>query len=127
MDTARRRWAERMAVMLRAEPGSGCSAVIGSGTLSFYLPAHANPLISFQNVSVSRGERLGLRNFTLEINAGEHLAILGPNGSGKSTLIKTITRECYPLVRPETRLEILGRDSWDIFELRAHMGLVSND
>ena len=53
--------------------------------------------------------------------------MLGPNGSGKSTFIKTITRECYPLLRPETRLEIMGQGSWNIFELRSHLGLVSND
>jgi len=62
----------------------------------FILPASVTPLIQFQNVSVNRGGRLGLRDFTMLINSGEHVAILGPNGSGKSTLIKTITRECYP-------------------------------
>ncbi len=84
-------------------------------------------LIHFQNVSVRRGERLALQNVSLEVKSGEHVAILGPNGSGKSTLIKTITRECYPLLRPETRLEIMGQQSWNIFELRSHIGLVSND
>ncbi|MCU1294890.1 MAG: hypothetical protein JWP08_3740 [Bryobacterales bacterium] len=84
-------------------------------------------MIHFQNVSVRRGERLALNSFSLQVNAGEHVAVLGPNGSGKSTLIKTITRECYPLLRPETRLEIMGQGSWNIFELRSHIGLVSND
>ena len=85
------------------------------------------PLIHFENVSVRRGERLALDNFGLKVNAGEHVAVLGANGSGKSTFIKTITRECYPLLRPETKLEIMGQSSWNIFELRAHIGLVSND
>jgi iron complex transport system ATP-binding protein len=84
-------------------------------------------LIHFQNLFVQRGDRLALKNLSLKIEAGEHVAILGPNGSGKSTLIKTITRECYPLIRPETKLEILGCSRWDIFQLRAHIGLVSND
>lgn len=84
-------------------------------------------MLEFENVFVRRGERLGLNSLTLTVHAGEHVAILGPNGSGKSTLIKTITRECYPLIRPGTRLRILGRRNWNIFELRAHLGVVSND
>lgn len=74
-----------------------------------------------------RGDRLALNGLTLSIQSGEHVAILGPNGSGKSTLIKTITRECYPLIRPGTCLRILGRESWNIFELRSQLGVVSHD
>ena len=61
------------------------------------------------------------------IGADEHVAILGPNGCGKSTLIKTITRECYPVVRPDSWMSILGQETWDVFELRARLGIVSND
>jgi iron complex transport system ATP-binding protein len=85
------------------------------------------PLLEFQNVFVQRGTRLALNGLSLTVQAGEHVAILGPNGSGKSTLIKTITRECYPLIRPEMRLRILGRQNWNIFDLRSHLGVVSND
>ncbi len=72
-----------------------------------------------------RGERTVLRDFSLRIAQGEHVAILGPNGSGKSTFIKAITRECYPL--QGSRLQILGRERWNIFELRNHLGIVTND
>lgn len=76
---------------------------------------------------VQRGNCMALNGFTLRIERGEHVAILGPNGSGKSTLIKTITRECYPLVRPDTSLRILGQENWNIFDLRSQIGVVSND
>jgi iron complex transport system ATP-binding protein len=74
-----------------------------------------------------RGTTTVLHDITLRIQAGEHAAILGPNGCGKSTLIKTITRECYPLARAESSLTILGQQSWNVFELRTLLGIVSND
>jgi iron complex transport system ATP-binding protein len=84
-------------------------------------------LLELKNVFVERGGRYALRGLSVDVHSGEHVAILGPNGSGKSTLIKTITRECYPLLRPETTLRILGAASWNIFDLRHHLGVVSND
>jgi len=85
------------------------------------------PLLALKNVYVERNGRLALNCLSLNVNSGEHVAILGPNGSGKSTLIKTITRECYPLLRAETSLHIMGASEWNIFELRPHLGVVSND
>jgi iron complex transport system ATP-binding protein len=85
------------------------------------------PLIEFQNISIKRGERVALDRLTLRIGLGEHVAILGPNGCGKSTLIKAITRECYPLQEPGSSLRIMGKDRWNVFELRAMLGIVSND
>lgn len=89
--------------------------------------AESPALLDFRQVSVMRGQRLVLENVSLAIRAGEHVAILGPNGCGKSTLIKTITRECYPLVRAGASLSILGREVWNVFELRTLLGIVSND
>jgi iron complex transport system ATP-binding protein len=85
------------------------------------------PLIELRNVTVMRGENIALRDFSLTIGAGEHVAILGPNGCGKSTLIKTITRECYPLARAGSSVEILGRSLWNVVDLRGMLGIVSND
>ena len=85
------------------------------------------PLIDLRRVSVMRGFNLALRDISLTIGAGEHVAILGPNGCGKSTLIKTITRECYPLARPESSISILGRSRWNVVELRSMLGIVSNE
>ena len=86
------------------------------------------PLIDFQNVTLKRSERIVLDSITLSIAAGEHAAIIGPNGSGKSSLIKAITRDLYPIQKNEPwSLRILGRETWNLFDLRYHLGIVSND
>jgi iron complex transport system ATP-binding protein len=84
-------------------------------------------LLEFRNVTVVRGATRVLDRFSLSIPAGENVAILGPNGSGKSTLVKLVTRELYPLAAPDAELRVLGRDRWALFELREHIGIVSND
>src|SRR5207253_3517838 len=84
-------------------------------------------LIEFERVSVMRGNTVALDDVSLRIGAEEHVAILGPNGCGKSTLIKTLTRECYPVARDDSSMAILGQETWDVFRLRAHLGIVSND
>ena len=88
------------------------------------------PLLALHNVTVVRGEspeRPALNGVSLRIGAGEHVCILGPNGCGKSTLIKTITRESYPAALEGSSISILGRERWNIFELRSLLGIVSPD
>jgi iron complex transport system ATP-binding protein len=84
-------------------------------------------LLDLLNIRVMRGQKIALDDLTLRIAADEHIAILGPNGCGKSTLIKTITRECYPVARDNSSIAILGQESWNVFELRSMLGIVSND
>ncbi len=89
------------------------------------------PILSLQNVNVSRGGAPVLHNINLTLEAGEHLAILGPNGCGKSTLLKTITCELYPLASApdgkHTAITIFGRGRWDLTQLRQRLGVVSPD
>jgi len=87
---------------------------------------HSNePFLLLSHVNVARGENIVLRDINLSVNAREHIAILGPNGCGKSTLIKTITCECYPIVQPDTEVNIFGRTRWDLTELKKRLGVVS--
>jgi len=82
-------------------------------------------IVELEHVDVARGNNVVLHDVSLRIGAGEHVAILGPNGCGKSTLLKTMTCECYPLVREDTRVRIMGRERWDLTELKRRMGVVS--
>jgi iron complex transport system ATP-binding protein len=66
-----------------------------------------------------------LERFSLRIEQGEHVAILGPNGAGKTTLIKALNRELYPRADAGTVFRILGRDTWNVWELRRQIGFVS--
>src|SRR6202165_2268840 len=91
------------------------------------MTVHEPALLDLQNISVMRGQKTVLEDFSLLIRGDEHVAILGPNGCGKSTLIKTITRECYPVARAGSSMTILGQERWDVFELRSRLGIVSND
>jgi iron complex transport system ATP-binding protein len=82
-------------------------------------------LIELEHVHVARGNAVVLHDVSLRIARGEHVAILGPNGCGKSTLLKTMTCELYPIVKPDTRVRLLGRERWDLTELKRRMGVVS--
>jgi iron complex transport system ATP-binding protein len=73
---------------------------------------------------VARGDRVVLHDVSLEVCAGEHVAILGPNGCGKSTLIMAMTCQVYPMFSPGMKVRIFGRERWDLTELRRHFGVV---
>jgi iron complex transport system ATP-binding protein len=88
----------------------------------------ADPLlIDIRNATIWRGTTCVFEKLSLRIAQHERVAILGPNGSGKTTLLKTINRELYPVVSDDSWVRILGRDQWNVWELRKRIGIVSHD
>lgn len=85
------------------------------------------PLIDIHNATIWRGSTRVFENLTLSIAQHERVAILGPNGSGKTTLLKTINCELYPVVAEGSWVRILGREHWNVWDLRRHIGVVSHD
>ena len=55
-----------------------------------------NSIISFENISLSYGNRLILDNINFKINEGQIFGMLGPNGVGKSTIFNLITGLILP-------------------------------
>ena len=84
-------------------------------------------LIDIHNATIWRGTTCVFENLTLTIAQHERVAILGPNGAGKTTLLKTINRELYPVVARDSWIRILGREQWNVWDLRQHIGVVSHD
>lgn len=85
------------------------------------------PLIEIDNATVWRGSTRVFDHFSLTVKRGEAVAVLGPNGSGKTTLLKLINRELYPVANGRSPVRILGDERWDVWDLRAHIGLISAD
>ncbi len=97
--------------------------------------SHPPAVLEFHDASLRREGRTVLHSLNLRIAQGEHTAIFGPNGSGKSSLLRLISREHYPAARDAAdtashrpaAVTILGRERWNVFELRSLLGIVSAD
>ena len=70
-----------------------------------------NSIISFENVSLSYGNRLILDNINFRINEGEIYGMLGPNGVGKSTIFNLITG----LIKPDNGKIKINNTMFKIF------------
>lgn len=67
------------------------------------MSAAATPVVELTGASVARGGRRIWSDVTVQIGAGDFVAILGPNGVGKSTLLKAILG-LIPLAAGEARV-----------------------
>lgn len=84
-------------------------------------------LIDIHNVTVYRGSTRVFENLCLSIGEHEQVAIIGPNGAGKTTLLQLINRAIYPVAATDSWVRILGRDTWNVWDLRSQIGIVSDD
>ncbi len=64
-------------------------------------------MIKIENLSKRFGEKIAVKNLSLEIKKGEIFAFLGPNGAGKTTTIKSLVG----LLQPTSgKLTVCGYD-----------------
>lgn len=93
------------------------------------LPAAGAGSVSFRNVCFSyssRPEVRALNNFSLTINAGEHVAFVGPSGAGKSTLFQLLLR-FYNMDAGEILLDGIDIKLADPAAVRSRIGIVPQD
>ncbi len=84
-------------------------------------------IVHIRNAKIYRGRTLVFTNLSLDIAQGQHTAILGPNGAGKTTLLKLLAREIYPAPGKDCEVVLFGRQQWNVWVLRAMLGMVSHD
>ena len=85
--------------------------------------------IEFKNVTFAyptKPENVILRNLSLTINPGQHVALVGFSGSGKSTIIQLIER-FYDPVEGEVLIDEINIKDYNLYKLRKKIGLVSQE
>ncbi|MFN4240186.1 MAG: ABC transporter transmembrane domain-containing protein [Erythrobacter cryptus] len=115
--------ASRLAELLEAKPD------IAPPARPQPLPVPARGSLSFRNVTFrypARPETAALRDFSLEIEPGETVAIVGPSGAGKSTIFQ-LAQRFYDPQGGTIRLDGVPLTAADPAEIRARMALVPQD
>lgn len=91
------------------------------------LPQPVEGRVTFDNVSFQYvADKPLIRNFNVEVNPGEMVAIVGPTGAGKTTMINLLMR-FYDVT--EGAIKVDGVDIRDVTrqELREQFGMVLQD
>jgi phospholipid/cholesterol/gamma-HCH transport system ATP-binding protein len=89
-------------------------------------PGSAEPVVIFEDVSITFDVKPVLQNISFTVCRGETRIILGPAGGGKSVLMKLANG----LIRPDSgTIRVFGEDvtrlrETDLFKLRARIGMV---
>ena len=75
-------------------------------------------MLALENVSARYGSFQALFDVSLEVNAGESVAVIGPNGAGKTTLLRAISK----LIEVSGAISMNGRALTDVppHEVIAH-------
>ena len=114
---------ERLTELLQAEPD------IRAPVNPVVLPSRVEGRISFEEATFSypsRPDEHALRDFSLQVEPGDTVAIVGPSGAGKSTSFQLLLR-FYDLLEGRISLDGVDIASLDPRALRRQIGLVPQE
>ena len=98
-----------------------------SDTIGKELLTRVRGHVEFKNVSFGYNEnKLVIKNFNLEANPGETIALVGPTGAGKTTIINLLTR-FYDVAEGEILIDGKNIKQLDKYSLREALGIVLQD
>jgi ATP-binding cassette subfamily B protein len=115
--------ASRLNELLTAQP------MIAAPARAQSLPVPARGSLSFRNVTFrypTRPDAPALKDFTLEVEPGETVAIVGPSGAGKSTIFQLAER-FYDPQAGTVRIDGIPLTQVDPAEVRQRIALVPQD
>jgi energy-coupling factor transport system ATP-binding protein len=97
----------------------------GRGAAAFTVdsPEPGETLVELRDLRFSYGARMALDGVSLDLHAGEAVALMGPNGSGKTTLLKHL----IGLLRPDAGSVLIagqGIAGRPVHEIAASVGYV---
>jgi phospholipid/cholesterol/gamma-HCH transport system ATP-binding protein len=100
--------------------------VSGTSFQTQEIPDSLDPVVVFEDVSITFDIKPVLQNISFTVHRGETRIILGPAGGGKSVLMKLVDG----LMRPDSgTIRVFGEDvthmrETDLFKLRERIGMV---
>lgn len=114
---------ERLVELLEAED------IVADPSAPVTLPKPASGEITFSGVSFrypARPEAAALEGVSLDVKAGETVALVGPSGAGKSTIVQLLLR-FYDAQSGNIKIDGIELDALAREDLRSAMALVPQD
>jgi len=115
--------AERLMELLHERPA------IAAPAHPARLPSPAKGAVAFEDVTFhypSRPDSAALNGFSLDVKAGEAVALVGPSGAGKSTVFQLLLR-FYAAQQGRIRFDGIDIADLDPAALRRHIAVVAQD
>jgi ATP-binding cassette subfamily B protein len=85
--------------------------------------------VSFENVGFvypSRADMTVIKDVSINIKAGEKIALVGQSGAGKSTLVQLLMK-LYPLTKGKIVIDGVSIANQDVTELRSNIAIVPQE